>query len=374
MNETKYSTLYKALKDDILSGKYASGEVLPSENALTRRFKVCRSTVQQAFRELEKVGLISRRRGRGTFVNGKMGSRKIGLLSFDTVRYEFAGMMVRTVSALARKNDYTLLFSDFSTEDIDSLQSEAEKFVQKLVREGVSGVLYIPLGFCSRASEINHCVLNLLRENRIPVVLSDFGVDGMMGEYDVVGINNFKAGERVVDYLLSIGARRIDFWKQPHAALSHLERAKGARYAATIEHGRASRFRIINAEPNSSSALNRCFRPNRPDAIICANDNIAATLIKTLEKADVSVPDDVMIVAFDDIELARFLTPSLTTIHQPCEQIAEVAFRRLIDRVNDHSLPIEEIFLSAPLITRRSTRRSNQASKKRKGAHNEGKR
>ncbi|MBQ0031425.1 MAG: winged helix-turn-helix transcriptional regulator, partial [bacterium] len=72
--------MYKALKDDILSGKYTSGKLLPSENALTRRFKVCRSTVQQAFRELEKIGLISRSRGRGTFVTNQGTSRKIGLI------------------------------------------------------------------------------------------------------------------------------------------------------------------------------------------------------------------------------------------------------------------------------------------------------
>ena len=65
MSETKYSTLVETLKNGILGGRYASSCPLPSEHALANRFKVSRSTVQQAFRELQKVGLISRSRGRG---------------------------------------------------------------------------------------------------------------------------------------------------------------------------------------------------------------------------------------------------------------------------------------------------------------------
>ena len=103
MKETKYSTLYKALKDDILSGKYASGELLPSENALTRRFKVSRSTVQQAFRELEKIGLISRSRGRGTFVSHHGTSRKIGLIVPGVACTDFFQPIVSEINQLARK-------------------------------------------------------------------------------------------------------------------------------------------------------------------------------------------------------------------------------------------------------------------------------
>ena len=78
---------------------------------------------------------------------------------------------------------------------------------------------------------------------------------------------------------------------------------------------------------------------HRPDAIVCSNDIAADTLLKTLKK------------------LAAATTPFLTTIHQPCFDLATTAFQALFDRIENQGLPTREILLDAPLVVRKLTKR-----------------
>jgi DNA-binding LacI/PurR family transcriptional regulator len=94
--------------------------------------------------------------------------------------------------------------------------------------------------------------------------------------------------------------------------------------------------------------------PTRPDALICANDATAARLLVTLASLGVHVPDDVRLASFDDVQYANLLSPPLTTIHQPCEQIGAVAVQTLLQRLREPGTPPREILLDAPLVVRRS--------------------
>ena len=112
----------------------------------------------------------------------------------------------------------------------------------------------------------------------------------------------------------------------------------------------------IVAEPNDIGAIGRVFgRRARPDAVICESDYVAAVFRNTLEKFGLSVPRDVMLAGFDDVRCAVTTSPQLTTIHQPCEDIALVAYRSLRDRILNPSLPPRRILLPAPLVARAST-------------------
>ena len=94
---------------------------------------------------------------------------------------------------------------------------------------------------------------------------------------------------------------------------------------------------------------------SRPDAVVCESDYVAAQLRNTLTKFKLSVPTDVMLAGFDDVRCAVSATPPLTTVHQPCADIARVAYQTLRDRMRDSSLPPRRILLSAPLVIRDST-------------------
>ena len=104
-------------------------------------------------------------------------------------------------------------------------------------------------------------------------------------------------------------------------------------------------------------AVRRFLRRERPDGIVCCCDTFAAFFKRTLEKLGKSVPKDMLLAGFDDVQHARIMTPALTTARQPCAEIAHAAFRALVERMRNPALPAREILLTAPLVVRASTRR-----------------
>ena len=117
----------------------------------------------------------------------------------------------------------------------------------------------------------------------------------------------------------------------------------------------------IVAEPDDVAALRPVFASRgRPDAVICESDYVTAILRNTLDRFGLSVPRQVMLAGFDDVRCAMTTSPPLTTIRQPCSEIADVAYLTLLDRIRDSRLPPRRILLPAPLVVRESTRRMSK--------------
>ena len=363
MNEAKYSTLYKALKNDILSGKYASEKLLPSENALTRRFGVCRSTVQQAFRELEKIGLISRSRGRGTFVSNNATSRKIGLIVPGVACTDFFQPIVSEINQLARKEDYTLLFAEVFSMDREERIHQVRELAAEFIKKRVAGVIYEPLAEPGGA-EANEHILRVFKRANIPVVLIDCDIVPFpqRSEYDVVGVNDVEAGAKIAEHLLSVGARKMHFLICKLCPTTYNNRLYGAE-AALSKAGKFKKGSVLYAEANDLAALKRHIRKNgKPDAFVCSNDAIAAEFKQTLEKAGLSVPKDVLLTGFADLPVASLMTPPLTTIRQERDQLGGRSFKLLLERMANPTLPANEIFFPAPLVARESTKKISRRS------------
>lgn len=363
MNDSKYKSLIETLKSNILSGKYGVGKPFPSVRALIKRSGLSNTTVLHALDELVHQGLISRRQGRGTFVTNRGMSRKIGLIIPGVAYSEFFPPIVSQISKMAQDAGYTLLFGDVMSSNPETRARKARRFAVELVRERVAGVIYQPLEFLANADQINHEIVSVFERARIPVVLLDYDIVSPpeRSRYDIVGINNPDAGYRLANYLISCGARKIHFLMRPNWAPSVRNRLRGVitAIAAAKSHGgvRKCSYAILTAEPDDRVALKRHLRRGRPDAFICGNDTAAAKFKQTLEKLGLSVPKDVLLAAFDDVQIAGLLTPPLTTIHQPCAEIGAAAFNRLLTRIATPDLPAQEIYLSAPLVLRESTKR-----------------
>ncbi len=90
------------------------------------------------------------------------------------------------------------------------------------------------------------------------------------------------------------------------------------------------------------------------DALVCANDHTAALVIRGLERAGTQVPRDVRVVGFDDAKFATLISVPLTTIRQPCREIALTAFRAMLERIADPTLPARNILLRPRLVVRES--------------------
>jgi DNA-binding LacI/PurR family transcriptional regulator len=98
----------------------------------------------------------------------------------------------------------------------------------------------------------------------------------------------------------------------------------------------------------------KILNESSPDAIVCANDVTAATIMQSLLKLGVSVPGEVRIVGIDDVSYAKFLPVPLTTLHQNCAEMGAVALSAMLDRLQSPSTPPKEIFLPCELVVRES--------------------
>ena len=358
----KYREICATLKNEILSGKYATTRTFPSSIALARRFKTTRATIRRAFDQLRNLGLIGCRKGAGTFITKVGASRKIGLIVPGVAYSEFFSLVVGEISRCATRDGYVLLLGNMSSSRVSERIRRAKKFAKELVKEQVAGVIYQPFEFVENAERQNKEIVSILDKAGIPVVLLSCDIEPPPGrsKFDVVGINNMDAGYRLGNHLLSVGARKIDFLLRPNTAPSGRNRMRGIITAINMALAcggakKASKFRVLNAEPDNLLALKRHLRGGKPDAFVCSGDISAAQFKQTLEKVGLRVPNDVLLAGFNDLQMASLLTPPLTTIHQPCKEIGAMAFKILLMRVTDRETQPLEIYLPAPLMEREST-------------------
>lgn len=354
----KWAGIYDILQERIRAGEFPQGVPLPSEEALVRRYNVSRITAVKVMDELRRNGLVYRRRGSGTFATklARRESGRLGLIFPSLAFGEIFPRICQTLVRLAQKDGYSFVLGDMSSSDPSRRAKEACELARMFVAQEIVGVVFQPLAFLKTPERITKEIMRMFKDADIPLVLVDRDIySDKTPEHDFVGIDNVAAGRTIGNHLIERGAKRLAFMMRPNCASIIQERLTGVSSAAA-EHGK-NLVHII-AEPSDTKTLGRCFaqRRTRPDAVICESDYVAAQLINTLAKFNLSVPGDIRIAAFDDMRIALSTTPQLTTIHQPCEDIALIAYRTLRERIRDLSLPPRRILLHAPLIVRDSTR------------------
>ena len=367
MSRAKYRELYERLRSDILAGKYGRKRSFPSEAQLSLRHGCSRNTVRNALTELRHEGLIVCRQGKGTFVTKAGASRKIGLMLSGITYSEYFQPIATEFMHLARNADYALHFDAVRASDPDVRIREANEIVDDFIRSRVAGVIFHPLDYAHDNGAANALILKKLTAACIPTVLfdSDVVVAPERSAYDVVSIDNLIAGETVARHMIGEGARNIHFLLKPNWMPNAWNRIRGLMCAVAEAGLGWAPDNILVSEPDDMQAI-RCHmrRHPRPDAFICENDSLAAVFKNSLEKLDRIVPDDILLAGFDDVNIARLLTPPMTSIHQPCDQIAAATFQRLLARIANPRLPPQEIFVLAPMVVRASSIRPKKQKAK----------
>ena len=348
------------LKNKIEGGKYGAGNPLPSVRALMRKHGIARSTANRVLQELSRMGLVRPRKGSGTFVVKRGASRKIGLIVPGVAVTDFFKPVVSEINRLARDAGYELRFGEVWSENREERIAQVRELAAEFVKGDFAGVIYEPLAG-PIGDEINPHILELFDRKKIPVVLLDCDIVPFpeRSHYDVVGVNDMEAGARIARHLMSVGAKRIHFLICELCPTTFANRLAGAESQLKLADAKMPKGgNVLRAEADDLKALKRYLKKQtrHPDAFICSNDVIAAVFKQTLEKAGLRVPEDVMLTGFADLSVASLMTPPLTTIRQNREQMAQSAFRRLMERIANPSLPPCDLFLPAQLIVRGSTK------------------
>ena len=351
-----YMQIAEALREEIRSGAYVDSDSFPSLTKIMRRFGVSRPSAVRSVAELKRLGLVAAKKGSGTFVAKQ--NRTVGLVIPGTADSEFFSAIMDGLVCNCNQCGMDLIAGDVFSVDHKLRNKQAERLARHLVSLPAAGVVMQPVAFHEDAERVNGVIADILGEAGMPVVLIDYDVvqPPDRSRYDLVAIDNFSAGRRVAAHLLDVGAKRICCLLCGLSAESVHVRFAGvdAEYHRALPERHVG---VIKAKADDERAIAAGLREFRPDAIVCSNDVAATALSKTLGKLGVRIPNDVMLAGFDDVRLAGEMKPGLTTIHQPCFEIATTAFRTLLERMKNPELPPRQILLEAPLVIRESTSR-----------------
>ncbi len=191
--------------------------------------------------------------------------------------------------------------------------------------------------------------------SRFPVVLLNprFEVAGSA----TISVANFAGAHAVVKHLLHLGHDPIAIVKGPPGNVDAEERLRGYRRAladAGIAHDSTLELAGDFTESSGYQAAGLILRhPLRPRAVFASNDSMAIGLIGAFASMGIDVPRAVAVAGFDDVAIARYLTPPLTTAHVDAYRLGEEAVRLLADEATDGPAP-EHVMLPCPLVVRES--------------------
>lgn len=353
----KYREIFEKLQDDIASGRYKTGNRLPSEAELVRRFGVSRMTVFRAMRELQALGIVTRRVGSGTYVSTSPnpGSYVFGLLIPELGLTEIFEAICKGMMEAPQALHHSLLWGNASAEDKEK-EEAAEQLCRHYIARKVSGVFFAPVEFSTNRYQANQRIVTALDRARIPIVLLDRCLEPYprRSKYDLVGIDNRRTAYRATEHLVTAGAKRIAFLARPNSAPTVDARIAGYHEALTSQPGQRGNNLVKIGDPSDAAFIRSILRKDRPDAFLCANDHTAGDLMHTLMSLGRRIPSDIRVVGIDDVKYARLLPVPLTTQRQPCRDIGKVALSVMLDRITNPDLPPRDVLLGCELIVRKS--------------------
>lgn len=358
----RFPEIARQLRDEVLAGRYGAEGRMPSEAQLVSRFGVSRPTVARALRVLSDEGLVERRAGSGSFVRqgAKSGAatKLLALLVPGLGNTEIFQLICGELASLARMHDYGLVWggSDQPRLDPDLSLKQTEQLCRQFIDRRVAGVFFAPHELVKEKEQTNREMAVMLREAGIPVVLldRDFTAFPARSDFDLVGIDNVAGGYLLGEHLLKLGCTRIHFVARPLSAPTVDARIAGVREALARRNVKPEPNWVHIGDFEDKKFVRTLTGPTRADAYVCANDHTAAQLLRELHQAKVRVPEDVRVVGFDDVKFATLVSPPLTTMQQPCREIALTAFRAMMDRLSDATLPACHLSLTPRLVIRDS--------------------
>jgi len=355
--QSKYRRVFEHLLSSIQSGQLKAGDRLPSEAELGKLFDASRITVAKAVLELQRMGLVTRRPGAGTHVQGRQRSsgHTFGLLIPELGLTEIFEPICNGMMRAQFSRPDALLWGNAATSARESAR-EAEQLAQAFISQKVAGVFFAPLELTSEKDAANRRIARALEKAQIPIVLLDrcFMPWPERSAYDLVGIDNRRVGYVASAHLLELGVKRLAFIGEVESANTVDARITGF-HEAQRNHGIVPEHDPVwRGSPQDEGFVRRMLDASRPEGIVCANDLTAARLMQTLLALGVSIPEEVRIVGVDDVRYASLLPVPLTTIHQDCAGIGAAAMATMLQRLEHPELPVRDVLVPFRLVVRRS--------------------
>jgi len=276
-------------------------------------------------------------------------TQTLGMLIPDITNPFFAEL-ARGVEDAANKNNFNVILCNTD----DKLKKE-RTYLEILRGKRVDGLI---LG----TAHIRDKSILELEKKKFPYILVSRNIEGL--DKNCVIVDDVAGGIMVTEYLIKLGHRRIAHITGPLKTRSALNRLKGYKLALKkyeIEYrdelvGEGD-FRIKGGYQVMKRFL-KLAEP--PTAIFAANDLLALGAIQVILKKKYHIPEDFCIIGFDDIRLASFVYPPLTTVRQPMLEMGALAVKMLLKIIEEGEFNQKKEILEPKLIIRESCRKINR--------------
>jgi LacI family transcriptional regulator len=310
------------------------------------RVPISEETRQRVLEAIEELGYQPDARAQAL----RSGSTKTIALIIPDLRNPHFCEYATGIEEAARAAGYHMLLSSTTLND-----EYAVEVFKDLSRRRFDGLI-LASSFILESAEAQ-ATLDQVRKSGLPIVeLSDnYGVDAVAADYR-------EATREVMEYLLSLGHRRIGLLYGVGGVGGHEmadDRLESYRESLKAANLPVDQELIVECGPTIEDGYQASIKllklTSRPTAILSINDLLSMGAVRAAVDLGLQVPKDVSFVGFDDISMANYLVPRLTTVTKNALTLGRKAFEILLARIQDPTLPRQVILGPAKLIIREST-------------------
>ncbi len=323
--------------------KLANVSFMTVSRVINGKDNVKEDTRRRVLKAIEELGYYPNAAARALNNNKTDG---IGIIIPHAEFMTVAPYFLDLITSLERNIDrmgYHLVFK------LPSAIKTASDYSQLYLERKVDGVIVL-------APSVDQWLLRKLVTDNVPSVV----VYGRDDELDInyIDANNHKGALSAIDYLISLGHKRIGMVTGSTTLICGRDRISG--YLEAIEKNTLPvDKRLIyygDWQPESGKKAFKYFMglEHQPTAVFCANDHMALGLMNAAFEAGLRIPQDLSVFGYNNITYSEFLTPPLTTMKQPLEEIGNMAVELLVKVIEDPTRAKEKIMMDTDLVVRKS--------------------
>lgn len=258
------------------------------------------------------------------------------------IKHPFFNAVIESFKQRAEQFGYDMLFVS------RNIINEKKSYLDHFRHRGVDGVVVV----CSVSDDPE---VKKLMESPLPTVI----IDMHSSKSSVVYSDNSYGSVLAVDYLYSLGHRKIAHIYGHQETYAGTERLKGfikahKKYQLDIPKSYIVNGGFFSLESGERAMKELLSLDDPPTAVYAAGDNMAIGAMKAIRGKGLSVPDDISVIGYDDIEIAQHIAPPLTTVKQNMNQLGSTAADLLLDQINDKTKLNKAVTIPVELIIRES--------------------
>ena len=279
----------------------------------------------------------------------KVSNNRVLLISSSRILFkeDFWQPIITSISSTLSRNNLIMEYFVFDEENI------TDDLLKKLKESSCNAFVVMHIA----PRKIMDVILN---ENK-PVVIVDpksFYSDATQFKF-----SNYDSTYLAVQRLVEQGHTNIAFYGSDSHSLSFRERHEGFMACMEAHKDIVKSYSVIFNNDNKNYAnedmLLEVLKNNPVTAVVCANDIIAINAIKTINKLNKKVPDDISVIGFDNIKTGEFMSPPLSTFNIPRQEIGEEVAKYVANSIKSHQIALSQIVVRCDYIERESNKQIN---------------